>query len=133
MQVAEYFRARHGAASVESTQAAAIRLCAERRRELMSIKYASTPQLRYDGGGHQIRLQIRVPAGTYPIHTAPENTVTAVVLYENDGRASWGLHHGDSWRRVSPFKNQDGSVSWRMDGTLLNPVAWSPKPLERKR
>ena len=98
----------------------------------MAIKYASSPQLKY-GGNHQSRLQIKVPAGTYPIASAPQHTATPVVLYENNGRACWGMHHHDAWRRVSSFKNQDGSVSWRMDGTLLNPVAWTPQPLQRKR
>ena len=92
----------------------------------MALKYASTPQLRYGGGDHQSRLQIRAPAGTYPIATAPEYTATPVVLYGYDGRASWGMHHQNAWRQVSPFKNQDGTTSWRMDGTLLNPVSWSP-------
>jgi len=59
------------------------------------LKYASTPQLHY-GNNEQSGLRIRVPAGTQPIQTANEHT----------------------------FKNlHSGAVSWRMDGTLVNPVA----------
>jgi len=87
------------------------------------LKYASTPQLHY-GNNEQSGLRIRVPVGTQPIQTANEHTATPVVLYENNG----------AWRRIAPFKNlHSDAVSWRMDGTLVNPVAWSPQPLQRKR
>ena len=97
------------------------------------LKYASTPQLKY-GNDEQSRLRILVPAGTHPIATANEYTATPVVLYENSGKSCWGLFHNGSWRRMAPFKDsQSGAVQWRMDGTLVNPVAWSPQPLQRKR
>jgi hypothetical protein len=96
------------------------------------LKYASVPQLKYSDG-QQSRLVSRVPRGVYPIASANECSATPVVLYQADGGAKWGIHHMGAWRGMSPFKNHDGSVTWRADGSLLNPVGWTPRPLQRRR
>ena len=97
------------------------------------LKYASTPQLRY-GGNEQSRLRIRAPNGAHPISTANEHTSQPVVLYEHDGKSCWGIHHNGAWRKMAPFKDwRSGEVQWRMSGELVNPVGWSPKPLQRRR
>jgi len=99
----------------------------------MSIKYASTPQLQY-GPRQSASPWARFPQNARPISTAPEQTSSPVVVYENNGFAHLALHYNNAWRKISPFKDpRSGAVSYRMDGTTIsNPVAWAP-PAPRKK
>jgi hypothetical protein len=103
----------------------------------VTLKYSNRPVLLNNGGGWQSKFQGRLPAEVMPINTAPAASATPVVVYESNGRASWALQHRNGWKKLVPFRDdfRDRSrVTWRMDGTLINnPVAWSPKPLQRKR
>ena len=76
-----------------------------------------------------------LPAGVQPIRTAPITSQPICVYEPHDGRARWALNHNGAWREIKPFRDsRDGSVRWRMDGTLINnPVAWSPQPPQRRR
>jgi hypothetical protein len=97
----------------------------------MSLKYTTTNQY---SNGQANRFVNRLPAGVQRIESAPQ-TSTPICVYEPEGRPRWALHHSGAWRELKPFRNgNNGSVQWRMDGTLINhPIAWSPKPLQRQR
>jgi len=91
----------------------------------MSLKYSDKPQLTY-GDRRRDSVWDRFPQGAQPIATAPEHSSQPVVVIEANGHQSWALKHNGAWRRLSSFKNRDGSVRWAMDGTMIpNPVAWS--------
>jgi hypothetical protein len=94
----------------------------------MSLKYSDKPQLSYGGDqGSASEIWRRFPQGSQPIATAPERTSTPIVVYEPSGQGHLALHYNQAWRKVAPFQDwRTGSVSWRMDGTVIpNAVAWS--------
>jgi hypothetical protein len=92
----------------------------------MSLRFTSRPY----GGARDARsgvekLCAKIPQDAMPIATAPQASATPVVIWGQDGKARWALHHRDAWRTLAPFKNPDASTSWRMDGgTVTNPIAW---------
>jgi hypothetical protein len=97
----------------------------------MSIRYARTPQVHY-GNGQGSNPWARFPQGAQPIASAPQRTAQPIIVYEPNGTGHWALHHGNGWKKLSPFRNsKDGSVQWRMDGRQIsNAVAWA---LPRKK
>jgi hypothetical protein len=98
---------------------------------MMSLKYSDKPQLRY--GTANSRYDVRMPAGSQPITSAPMQSATPVIVYARDNKGGleghWALHHNGAWRRLAPFKDwRTGAVSWRMNGDMIsNPIAWSPR------
>jgi hypothetical protein len=85
-------------------------------RQRMTINY---------GEGPRSTQRRAFPADMRPLATAPEAS-QPVIIYEQNGTPHWALHHKGAWRNLAPFKNQDGTTSWRMDGTRIsNAVGWN--------
>ena len=89
----------------------------------MTLRYTDKPY-----GGHGPKSDDwrgRFPADAQPIASAPQ-TAQPLLVYEPNGAAHWALHHNGGWRELKPYKDfRDGSVQWRMDTEINNPVAWS--------
>jgi hypothetical protein len=92
----------------------------------MSLRYVNRPY----AGARDARSQVdqtlsRLPQGVQSMTTAPMASATPVLVWDVTGKAEWALHHRDQWKAVKQFKNPDQSVSWRMDGSVINhPIAW---------
>src|SRR5262245_30828054 len=93
----------------------------------MVLKYSDKPVLNYGGTGSKTDdLRSRFPAEARPIATAPGMSATPIIVYEANGAAHWALHYNGGWRELKPHKDfRDGSVQWRMDAQINNPVMWA--------
>jgi hypothetical protein len=89
----------------------------------VTLKFTDRP---YGGhGSKQDDWRTRFPADARPIASAPISA-QPILVYEANGAAHWALHHNNSWRELKPYKDfRDGSVQWRMDNQISNPVAWA--------
>jgi hypothetical protein len=89
----------------------------------MSIRYTEKPY-----GGHGSRAAdpwSRFPANAQPMQSAP-TAASPIKLFENDGRARYGVHHLGSWREVERVRDaRTGGFAIRMNGSVINPVAWA--------
>jgi hypothetical protein len=91
----------------------------------MPLKYASTPQLRYNDCGSRVdRLIAKIPAGARPMNEAPANT--SIVVQGQDGVPHWAMQHRNQYEILRPEKDRfTGAVRWSMCGQAVeNPVAW---------
>jgi hypothetical protein len=89
----------------------------------MTLRYTDKP---YGGQTTGDNWRTRFPQDAQPIATAPERSAQPILVYEPNGAAHWALHHNGTWRELKPYKDsRDGSVQWRMDQTINNPVCWS--------
>jgi hypothetical protein len=88
----------------------------------MSLRYSDKP---YGGQASGDNWRTRFPQDARPIATAPISA-QPILVYESNGAAHWALHHNGGWRELKPHKDfKDGSVQWRMDTEIPNPVAWA--------
>jgi hypothetical protein len=94
----------------------------------MVLKYSTTPAnvgRSAKGATHTLAL----PAGSQDMRTAP--TGTAELVRRNHLGAvetQWAQHRRGAWREIQPFKNRDGSWTWRETGGVVSqPLAWVPR------
>jgi hypothetical protein len=90
----------------------------------MTLKFTDRPY-----GGHGPKSddwRSRFPADSRPISEAPRNTSQWILGHDVTGETYAMLPYQNGWQRGSPFTDwKTGAVSWRMDGTWVNPVRFS--------
>jgi len=93
----------------------------------MTIRYRSTPQVRYGNSGSHFDIASRFPPEARPIGTAPENLTTPIVVAGPNGQGFLAVPTRLGWERARAFKDTRGNVSYRATGVrIAQPVMWWP-------
>ena len=89
----------------------------------MSLKFSDKPQLLT--GNQSDEWRSRFPSDARPIAQAPPHS--PIFAYESNGMGDWVQYRKGAYRRLTPQKDfKSGAVTWREDGTTLNPVMFAP-------
>ena len=92
----------------------------------MTIRYRSTPQVRYSGSGSRYdAVGSRFPPDARPIESAPTNLTSPIVVAGPNAQGYLAIPSKYGWERAGPFKDSRGNVSYRGTGVRISqPVMW---------
>jgi hypothetical protein len=96
----------------------------------LSLRFSNKPVVNY--GNQQSNPWARFPQGAQPIASAPQQSAQAIVAFEPNGKGHYAMQHRGQWIEMGPNRDsKTGAVSWRMNGTVINAVAWMPIPRKK--
>jgi len=78
----------------------------------MTIRYRSTPQVRYGDSGSRFDIASRFPPEAQPIGTAPENLRGPIVVAGPNGQGFLAVPTRLGWEKARPFKDTRGNISY---------------------
>ena len=95
----------------------------------MTLKFSDRPQVHYGNQSASDMWRSRFPSDAMPISQAPPHQ--AIFGYEANGFGDWLHYRRGAYRRLAPQKDfRSGAITWREDGTRMNPVMFT---LPRKK
>jgi hypothetical protein len=107
----------------------------------MVMKFADRPQLLYNGGDRISDWPAAKKPNNnnpnvqaYSMASAPENSPSPIVVYDENNRWYRAHHRKDAWRQVVPHRDHISGefISWMETGHVIaSPTKWHP-PVKKR-
>jgi len=90
----------------------------------MTLKFAATPQVFYNGNQGSANWGGRFPADMQSLATCPEHT--PVIVCERNGHQHYAMQRNGIMKKLAPFQDwKTGATTWREDGTYVSDaIGW---------